>query len=326
MADIVKLPPREEQLRRLHEAMRHALGEFCGLLDEDGVTDIILNPDGVLRVYSVTAPPRVAGTMLPTKAETLISIVASMFRTTVTHDNPTLECTLPLDGSRFTAAIPPIGPAATFAIRKHAAKIFSLHEYVDDGIITTHQFDVLSKAVLERQNIVVAGSMGSGKTTMVNSLLDWRAQHQPELRVGIIQDVNELRCASPDHQTFWTSDHRTMTALTRHMMRWNVDVVVIGELRGEEALEFLKLEHSGHPGGITTLHANSAKDALDRLELLLMEATQSPMERLIAGAVNLIVYLEKTTVSKITPKGRTVKEILAIRGFRNGAYETEEMD
>jgi type IV secretion system protein VirB11 len=211
--------------------------------------------------------------------------------------------------------------APSFAIRKRALKIITLAQYVADGILSAAQADFLRRAVRDRQNIVVAGGTSTGKTTLANALLDEIAGTRD--RVLILEDTVELQCRSDDHVCMRTEPGvSTMADLVRSTLRLRPDRVVVGEVRGGEALDLIKVWGTGHPGGIATVHAGSAHGALTRLEQLIQEVSVTAPRPLIAEAVNVIVF--------IAGRGhcRRVQQIARVVGYGAEGYHlsTELMD
>jgi type IV secretion system protein VirB11 len=301
--------------------MRRQLGTFCGLLDESDVVEIALNPDGQVWVDRLGQPMARVGTMRAETAEAFIATVASVHRTTVTRETPILECELPLDGSRFEGLIPPVVSAPVFSIRRRASAVFPLADYEAAGIMTAAQHQAIEAAIATRQNILVTGGTMSGKTTLLNALLAHIVEASPDDRLVIIEDTAELQCAAPNAVLLHTSDTVSMQRLLRATMRLRPDRIVVGETRGGEALDMLKAWNTGHPGGASTVHANSARAGLVRLELLVAEVSQSPMQALIAEAINVIVSIAKTNGRP----GRRVEEVLAVTGFSGGEYRFEQL-
>jgi P-type conjugative transfer ATPase TrbB len=321
MADPLRFSSRDEQVRRLAEIMRRQLGAFCWLLDEPDVVEIALNPDGQVWVDRLGQPMRPVGTMRPETAEALIATIASTFRTTVTRENPILECELPLDGSRFEGLIPPVVAAPVFAIRRRASAVFSLADYEAAGIMTAAQRRAIERAIAERRNILVTGGTASGKTTLLNALLAYMVEASPDDRLVIVEDTAELQCAAPNAVVMRATDTVSMQQQLRATMRLRPDRIIVGETRGGEALDLLKAWNTGHPGGVSTIHANHARAGLRRFELLILERTENPMPALIAEAVNVIVHIAKTAVSP----GRRIEEVVAVTGLKGGDYQFEPM-
>jgi type IV secretion system protein TrbB len=310
---------RSERSRRIAEKLERELGAVVfACLRDPHVVDIILNPDGGIWVERLGGAPERLGEMPSHQAEALIATVAAELQTVVTAERPILECELPIDGSRFTAVIPPVVTAPVFAIRRRASQIITLAGYVSAGVLSRSRAALLAGAIEERRNIVIAGGTGSGKTTLANALIAQMAAASPDDRLVILEDTAEIQCAAPNAVIMRATSTVSLQRLVRTTMRLSPRRIIVGEVRGAEALEMLKAWNTGHPGGIATIHANSAADALARLEDLVREATEAPMQRTIAAAVHLIVFIAKTAT------GRQVEEVILIEGVRGQAYLTRQ--
>jgi P-type conjugative transfer ATPase TrbB len=228
---------------------------------------------------------------------------------------------LPLDGSRFAGQLPPVVPAPTFAIRKKAIAIFKLDEYVERAIMTAAEKRCIVAAVQAHRNILVIGGTGSGKTTLVNAIINEMVMTDPTERVVIIEDTGEIQCAAENYVQFHTSMDVNMTALLKTTLRMRPDRIVVGEVRGPEALDLLMAWNTGHEGGAATLHANNAKAGLDRLAMLISMHPDSPkpIEPLIGEAVHVVIHISRTAA------GRRVQEILEVCGYSNGQYITKPL-
>jgi type IV secretion system protein VirB11 len=280
--------------------------ELLVALNDPRTVEIMLNADGRLWQERLGEPMRCIGTMRVAQAQAIIETVAGYHSKEVTRHKPMLEGELPIDGSRFAGQLPPVVSAPTFAIRKKAIAIFTLGQYVDDGIMTAAQRATLTAAVQAHRNILVTGGTGSGKTTLVNSIINCMVECNPAERVFIIEDTGEIQCVAENFVQFHTSLEVTMTMLLKTTLRMRPDRILVGEVRGPEALDLLKAWNTGHPGGIATIHANSATGALSRLEQLCMEVCERPPTTLIHDAIDLIVF-----IARGGPGGRIVSEIVA---------------
>jgi type IV secretion system protein VirB11 len=254
--------------------------------------------------------------MKESKVKALLGTIASYLNTTITSTNPILECELPIDGSRFEGLLPPIVNKPTFTIRKKASQIFTLEEYYHQKTLSKEQYLQIKKAIYNsedteqsKKNILIVGGTGSGKTTLANAIIDGIVQQTPNDRVVIIEDTAEIQCAAKNAVILRTSNKVNMLMLLRATMRLRPDRILVGEVRGAEALDLLKSWNTGHSGGIATIHANSARAGLTRLELLISEATIAPMQTLISEAINIVIFITKTK------NGRTVKEIIEVTGY-----------
>jgi type IV secretion system protein VirB11 len=284
-----------------------ALGPaISGILLAADTIEVIANPDG--RIWA----ERVGRGREPTdltleghEAERVIRLVATLTGAEVTRHKPIVSAELPPRGERFEGLLPPVSRAPCFAIRKPAGRIFLLDDYVSSGVVSAEQRQALKDAVASRANIIVAGGTGSGKTTLANALLAEIARLNE--RVVLLEDTRELQCAAEDVVALRTQPGSVnLSDLVRSTLRLRPDRIIVGEVRGGEALDLLKAWNTGHPGGIATLHANSAQAALARLEQLAMEACSAPPTALIAEAIDLIVFIQRGG-----PAGRVVSEIYA---------------
>lgn len=299
----------EFQERIIVKIKRELGDEILSLLQDDQVIEIMLNSDGKLWVERLGLDMECLGNFSESKAKSIITSVASFLDTTANTDNPILECELPVDGSRFEALLPPIVANPTFTIRKKAVKIFTLEDYETSNIITTQQKQLLVEAIKARKNMLVVGGTGSGKTTFSNAVIDAISKINPTHRVVVIEDTAELQCNSKNKVILRATDRVSMLRLLKATMRLRPDRIIVGETRGKEALDLLKAWNTGHPGGIATIHANSAYGGLTRLEQLISEVSNTNMSDLIAEAINLVVFIAKTA------EGRKIKEIAEVMGF-----------
>lgn len=286
-----------ESSERRRAMLRTAMGPaLAAALADPLVIEVMVNPDGALRLDRLGAGRSDTGERLePAQVERIIRLVASHARTEVHGAAPIVSAELPPHaeaeaGERFEGLLPPVAPGPCFAIRKPATRIYTLADYVSDGIMAAEVARALSLAVVERRNLLVAGGTSTGKTTLANALL---AELGPrDERVILIEDTRELQCAAPDTVALRTRPGVVgMADLVRSTLRLRPDRIIVGEVRGGEALDMLKAWNTGHPGGIATVHANSARSALYRLEQLVQEAVVTVPRRLIADSIDLIVFI-----------------------------------
>ena len=282
---------------RRRAMLRTAMGPSIAVaLGDPRVIEIMVNPDGSLRL-DILGEGRVdTGIVMPgDQVERIIRLVASYARAEIHSDAPIISAELPPHaegraGERFEGVLPPVATGPCFAIRKPAERLYRLADYVADGLMAPDAARILSLGVVDRLNIVVAGGTSSGKTTLANALLAEMAGLDE--RVILIEDTRELRSPAADTVALRTrAGAVSMADLLRSTLRLRPDRIIIGEVRGPEALDMLKAWNTGHPGGIATVHANSAPAALTRIEQLVQEAVVTVPRRLIAEAVDLIVFI-----------------------------------
>jgi type IV secretion system protein VirB11 len=287
--------------------LRTAMGlEIGAALADPNVIEVMVNPDGALRLDRLETGRCETGVVLDcAQTERIIRLVASHARVEAHGLAPIVSAELPplgdrIAGERFEGLLPPIAAAPCFAIRKPALRIHTLAEYVSDGIMSGAIARLLSESVAEKRNVLVAGGTSSGKTTLANALLAELAKSGE--RVILIEDTRELQCAAPDTVALRTRPGvAAMSDLVRSTLRLRPDRIIVGEVRGGEALDLLKAWNTGHPGGIATVHANSARSALFRIEQLVQEAVVNVPRRLIADAVDLIVFIAgRGTARRVT--------------------------
>ena len=307
-------------LDRQTRMLRTAMGPTIAVaLEDHEIAEVMLNPDGSLwfdRLGSGRAPSGIK--LTPQDAERIIRLVAAHVRLEVHSGSPIISAELPMTGERFEGVLPPVTRAPAFSIRKRAIGVISLAQYVADGVMSEPQALALRQAVRERRNILIAGGTSTGKTTLANALLQEMAVTGD--RVILIEDTVELQCTAPDHVPLRTKPGvASMTELVRSTLRLRPDRIVVGEVRGPEALDLLKSWGTGHPGGLATIHANSARGALTRLEQLIQEVAVTVPRVLIAEAINLIVF--------IGGRGRTrrVEEIVRVNGLNADGYRLEPL-
>lgn len=305
---------------RLVRKLEEALGpQLRAALEDPSVVEIMLNPDGRIFVERLGEGICGAGTMLAGTAEIIIGSVAHALRSEADDERPIVSGELPIGGHRFEGLLPPVVGAPTFTIRKRAAQLIALDAYVVSGVMSEGQAEALRMAVSSRRNIVVSGGTGSGKTTLANAVIAEMVRIAPDHRLVILEDTAEIRCAAENAVALHTSDTVDMARLLKSTMRLRPDRIIVGEVRDGAALTLLKAWNTGHPGGITTVHANTAASALRRLEQLTAEASRQPMREVIGEAVDLVVSIERT------PTGRCVREILEVEGFVDGRYQTRSL-
>ena len=281
-----------EAISRGARMLRTALGPaIARWLEDPSVVEVMLNPDGRLWIDRLTDGLADTGErLLPADGERVVRLVAHHVGAEVHAGAPRVSAELPETGERFEGLLPPIVAGPAFAIRKPAVAVFTLDDYVEAEIMTASQADVLRLAIAERRNVLVAGGTSTGKTTLVNALLAEVSRTND--RIVLIEDTRELQCTAPNLVALRTKDGAaSLSDLVKSSLRLRPDRIPIGEVRGAEALDLLKAWGTGHPGGIGTIHANSAMGALRRLESLIQEAVVTVPRALIAETIDIVAVL-----------------------------------
>jgi type IV secretion system protein VirB11 len=217
---------------------------------------------------------------------------------------PTLESIIPKYNIRTTAIIDPwlVSPEITF--RRPAEKIFTLEDYLSDERISQGLYDKIVSHIANRSNIIISGATGSGKTTFTNACIEKMYELTPDERVYIIEDTPELQCRSPFKTQLYIRKDQAVTAI-QTALRWTPKRIIFGEIRsGEVAVELLEAWNTGHPGNVSTIHADSAASTIPRIEGLLRQIIKGSLPDL-AESVQLIVHLKNKNVTEAL----TVSEI-----------------
>lgn len=313
---------------QLVEGMTYSLGPIIveALKDPD-VIEVMVNPDGNIWIEKLGQDMAIAGGIGYYQAKDVVILMAGSLDFEANVEKPVVQGELPdeypLNGCRFHGVLPPnVAPQASFTIRKKAGKVFSLEEYVRQGILPPSLYETIKTAIERLKNILVVGGTGSGKTTFLNALIKSMSEISPNHRVLILEDTKELQCESENKVFMRTSDFLGMGGLVMTCLRYRPDRILVGEVRDEAALDLLKGWNTGHPGGFATVHANSAEEGLDRLEELTEEAGKGPKQKLIGRAVDIILFIQKTDGG-----GRKITEAVEVKGYDpiTQTYKTEDI-
>ena len=224
--------------------------------------------------------------------ERIIRAVATMMDFTMDPREPTVDGLIPFYDARFSGIMYPVTRAATFTIRKPPARIFTLEEYLKDGRVTKENYETIVEAIKNRENILIGGSTGAGKTTLINSVIDKMCEFTPDDRFYIVEDVPEIKCRAKDHLLVLSLPD-TAAEKVRLALRQTPDRIIFGELRyGSVANELLKSWNTGHEGNVTTIHASSCRTMFRRLQGMLKEVDSDEANNL-SDVIHLLVHITK---------------------------------
>lgn len=282
------------------------LGRIGDILAEPDVTDVNVNPDGLVWVSRYDGK-RCDGSLSRKQREQIIAVVASTMHQSATTGSPIIEGVLLTDGSRFEGLIPTVNDEPSFSIRKRPSLVYPLAHYVQHGLMTERQCAIIEGAITAPHNIIITGGTGSGKTTLLNAVVEAIYRLTPQVRCVIIEDTCELQVApGVDVVRLKTTPTVNQAALLRAALRSFPDRILVGEVRGGEALDMLTAWNTGHEGGACSIHSNTSDPhaALTRLETMIQQVVVTPQQRIIAEAVHLIVCIERVNLS-----GRTVRQV-----------------
>lgn len=286
-----------------------ALGpDLSACLNDPGIwTDLMVNSDGrvwVDREGITEVKCRIPKNGLVAAASTLASYSGLSFNG---REGQSLACIIPVLGYRAEFIGPPAVKGTVMVVRRPSPHTWTLAELTEKGTIGQEQADILSQAVKDRHNIVVSGGTGSGKTTLTNALI---AEINVNDRLYVVEDVDEIRLHQPDSLKLLVNREYPYARAIADALRCRPDRIIVGECRrGDQVLEMIKAWNTGHPGGITTIHANDARAALLRLDQLVGEVSVSSQKDVILDTIGFVVHMDR-----IRGTGdRIVSQILDVR-------------
>jgi len=273
-------------------------GPIQQLLDDQEVTEVMVN--GAKEVYIEKNGRLMKSTVVFENDDEVLRLIDRIILPLgrrIDPDSPMVDARLP-DGSRVNAIIPPVaidGPSIT--IRKFLKEKLSIQQLIDGGSLTKNMAEFLRACVVSKLNIIISGGTGSGKTTLLNALSGFIPSNE---RIVTIEDAAELKLQQPhivrcETKVSDTEGRNSVTIrdLVKNSLRMRPDRIVVGEVRGPEALDMLQAMNTGHDGSLTTLHSNSPRDATSRLETMcLMAGIDFPLKVIreqIASAIDLII-------------------------------------
>ena len=266
------------------------LGEHYEYLINDQVVEISLNPDGSVFVEYFGQAPKPCGTIPAAFSERFIRNCASASDAMIERGRPIWSGRVPGTAHRIEALLPPLANGPVFSIRRHRSEVVPLAEFAPDEALRQE----IEEAVAARKNIVVAGSTGSGKTTLTNSCLAHLGICAPDTRLLILEDTPEIQTDIANCVGLRTAEDVSLDRLLTSSLRLAPDRIILGEVRtGPVLMTLLKAWNTGHPGGITTIHANSASDVLSRMRVLCGEVTATDQTEFILSALDLVLFVER---------------------------------
>jgi len=305
-------------------------GPITELLDDPNITEIMVNGKNEIYVEidgQISKDDSVSFINDEHIIRTVQKIVQPLGRTIDTA-NPMVDARLE-DGSRLNAVIPPLslkGPVVT--IRKFRRDMETVEDFLRTGAMTPYMARFLEAAVKAKLNIIICGGTGAGKTTLLNALSSFIGDDE---RVITIEDAAELRLRQPHVIGLETrlvnyegTGEVTIRDLVINSLRMRPDRIIVGEVRGKEAFDMLQAMNTGHDGSLTTMHANSPIDALNRLEtMVLMAGMEIPIKAIreyIENAIDIVI-----NVTRLSDGRRKINSICEVDGFKDDVIELKEI-
>jgi type IV secretion system protein TrbB len=306
--------------QRLLSMLRSDLGpELLDALEDPSVSELSANSDQSVWVErSGAGRSRLAIRLSPERVYAVLALVASAKGEMIGESNPSFDALIPGGGYRFVGTLPPLTPGPSFTIRKKPGRVIPLAEYEAAGIVSATQRHTLTRAVLARENIIIAGGTGSGKTTLANALLQVMADAGQ--RIITIEDTPELTNSAADRESLYTVPGvRSMQDCLRSALRMHPDRIIFGEVRGAEVRDMLMAWNTGHRGGLCTLHADSAQDVLYRIEEMLETIPNfRPRPRTLARTIQLIAWIEAAPPGPAPGPARRLRTLARVEGLGPG--------
>ncbi len=327
----MRLPADVDRERLIREVVDEAvgLGPLEDLLTDESVTEIMVNRyDEVFIERGGRLEPAPTVFSSDQAVRHIIDRIVAPIGRRIDESSPLVDARLH-DGSRVNAVIPPVAlKGANITIRKFSKKRLQMGDLITFGSVEPRMAGFLRMAVEQRKNIVISGGTGSGKTTLLNVLSNYIPENE---RVVTIEDAAELRLYQPNLVSLEARPANVegkgaipIRELVRNALRMRPDRIVVGECRGGEALDMLQAMNTGHDGSLTTAHANSPRDMLSRMEVMVMmagmELPLTAIREQIASAINIIVQ-----ITRFSCGSRKLTAIVEVTGTESGVIQLQEL-
>ena len=307
--------------------IKNELNIFSNLLADPLLTDIFVSHTGDVSakrfgkpITDIISNGKIVN-ISPTKRNLLLNQIAKFMEYNIDfYVYPVLEATIPVPewrNARITGIYPPWLLACSYTIRKPQEKIYSLEQYMENKQLTKDQYDIIVNYIKDKKNIIIAGSTGSGKTTLLNAVIQKKVEIFPTMRYFMVQDVSEIQCDAKYITPIILRSDQSIKGV-QLSLRYTPDCIIFGEVRkGEVMHELLDAWNTGHPGGFTTIHANSSLLSLTRIKKLLLDHLKS--ENALPNLneyIDLIIFIQKNNTT-----GVQVSELMEMKKINNSEVE-----
>src|SRR5207302_2228544 len=315
------LTPNPANAPAVHPAFRLILPylrQIENLILDPDISEIMVNSPSDIFIEKQGVLERISDiTISADQLRVAVQNIARSLGDDISEEKPILDSRLP-DGSRIAAVLPPCSiQGITLTIRKFNARSFTINDLIRIGTITGEMAAYLQASILDRKNILISGGTGTGKTTLLNILADFIPDDD---RLLVIEDTAEIHIRKPNLVRFEARRQQgpkipavTIRDLLKASLRHRPERTIHGEIRGEEAFDLLQALNTGHSGSLSTIHANSARQALSRLaSCVLQSGIDLPYKAIKAGiadSINLLVHVERRHGSRL------IREILSVESY-----------
>jgi pilus assembly protein CpaF len=312
-------PARQGYKHAVLTQIKDTLAVLRPYFDDEAVNEIMVNAPNQVFVSRAGKEFRLPVTLGPAEITAAITLIAALVAKEVGEKSGNRILSARLPGFRIEAILPPVavnGPS--MCIRRHASRVFSIDEYIAAGVISERYAQLMADAISARHNFLIVGGTGSGKTTLMNTALSMIPEDE---RLFVIETVHELQLTADNHMLVECDEDQGVTPrrAVRTAMRYAPKRIIVGELRGPEAHDWMDAANTGHPGSAATIHANSASKALPRLENLLLMANMGiPFEAMrtsVAETVQWMFYIQRDG------KTRKVSQVSRLHGYDRAKSE-----
>jgi pilus assembly protein CpaF len=321
----IPLEQRALIVKQIYSSIR-GFGILDTIMADDAITEVMINgPDDIFIEKSGKLQKLDQTFENERRLEDIIQKIVGMAGREVNQANPIVDTRLP-DGSRVNVVLPPISrTGAIVTIRKFSKTPMTIEQLIKYGSITQDIADVLEKMIRAKYNVFICGGTGSGKTTFLNALSNYIPKGE---RIITIEDSAELQITGVDNLVSLETRNSNSTGvgqisirdLIKSSLRMRPERIIVGEVRGAEALDMLQAMNTGHDGSLSTGHANSTKDMLSRLETMVLQGAEGlPLEAVrqqVASAIDIIIHL-----SRLRDHSRKTMEITEVTGFKDGEIQ-----
>lgn len=276
---------------RLRDALNFHFKPILSYFDNQDITDIKVNPNGNVYAKHIDGKNEKLYTSIrPESISAVAHLLASTTQNDISDDYPSVQAVYPDPPYRIHIILPPASDKPCLVIRRFNNTILPLSEFEKKGSCTHEQAEKMKEFIALKKNIIVSGETGSGKTTLINALIN---EINIEERLFIIEDTKELRWSSEheDVTSVLTGQHYSTSDAVKDSLRFVPDRIIIGEVRDGAALDMLEAWNTGHPGGLCTLHANSASTVKERLSSLVRRVSTDGQKDVIDTALDVVIQI-----------------------------------